>query len=185
MTDLRRSKRRQVVQYAVEMESDAELDHDLATFCESSLDELYRYALRLTGGNQAHAADLVQETYVALVRRMNATGAEPVDVGWLIITCRHRFLDDVRSAGRAQRLLGRLRDAQHSSVDLRADVAVALGKLTVVQRTALVLRHVEGLPVSEVATAIHKSVHATESILRRGRSEFRRIYLNERAKVAE
>ena len=55
----------------------------------------------------------------------------------------------------------------------------------VVERTALVRRHVEGLPVSEVANAIHRSVHATESMPRRGRSDFRRIYLSKQAKVAE
>ena len=41
---------------------------DLDAFCERTLDEVYRYALRLTGGDPARTGDLVEETYSALLR---------------------------------------------------------------------------------------------------------------------
>jgi RNA polymerase sigma-70 factor (ECF subfamily) len=44
------------------------------------------------------------------------------------------------------------------------------------QRAALVLRHLDGYSVPEVAAALGRSVEATESLLARGRRHFRRAY---------
>lgn len=184
LTDYPGDRRRERVQHVVETGS-ARLEHDLARFCETSLDDVYRYAYRLTGGDAALAADLVQDTYVTLVRRMSDPKAEMVDVGWLILTCRHRFLDDVRRATRAKRLLFKLFEPSTFSGIHGTDVGDALGKLNRVQRTAIVLRHIDGLSVGEVAQSIGRSVHATESILRRGLSDLRRIYMNEQMKAAQ
>ena len=52
------------------------------------------------------------------------------------------------------------------------------------QRAAIVFRHVDQMTVDQVAQEIGRSVHATESILRRGRENLRRIYVNEQAKAA-
>ncbi len=43
-------------------------------------------------------------------------------------------------------------------------------------RIALTLRYVDGLPVTEVASVIDRSVHATEALLVRARRAFRRAY---------
>jgi RNA polymerase sigma-70 factor (ECF subfamily) len=52
-----------------------------------------------------------------------------------------------------------------------------LGALTAVpasQRAALSLRYLDDLSVPEVARSLGKSLHATESLLARGRDAFRR-----------
>ena len=157
---------------------------DLAAFCERSLDDVYRYALRLTGGDAARTADLVQETYLALVRRSRERPDDAVDIGWLLVTCRHRFLDDLRRHARAERRLARAWEPAHQDAPAPSGIAEALGRLPTVQRIALILRHVDGLTVAEVATVLRRSEHATESILRSGRDELRRIYRNEEAKEA-
>jgi RNA polymerase sigma-70 factor (ECF subfamily) len=47
------------------------------------------------------------------------------------------------------------------------------------QRTALVLRYLDGLSVAEVAEHVGRSLHATETLLVRARSALRRLYLQE------
>jgi DNA-directed RNA polymerase specialized sigma24 family protein len=44
------------------------------------------------------------------------------------------------------------------------------------QRAALILHHVDGLPVREVAIAMQRSQTAVESLLSRGRERFRMVY---------
>jgi RNA polymerase sigma-70 factor (ECF subfamily) len=46
-------------------------------------------------------------------------------------------------------------------------------------RAALTLRYLDGLPVTEVARHLDRSVHATEALLVRARTAFRRIYQGE------
>jgi RNA polymerase sigma-70 factor (ECF subfamily) len=48
--------------------------------------------------------------------------------------------------------------------------------LSASHRSALVLRHVDGLSVSEVAALLGRSVHATETLLVRARTAFRAKY---------
>ena len=52
----------------------------------------------------------------------------------------------------------------------------ALRSLPTLQRAAIVLRYLDGLSVREVAAAIGKSESATESLLSRGREQFRRAF---------
>ena len=56
-------------------------------------------------------------------------------------------------------------------------VTRALGRLPDMQRAAVVLHHVDGLSVAEVATALDKSTHATESLLARGHDQLRRTLM--------
>lgn len=151
-------------------------DADVMALYERTVDDVYRYASRLTGHHRAATEELVQETYLALVRHVRREPEEPVDVGWLIVTCRHRFLDDLRGSRRRQRRERLAEDATTAAAasprtdDPRLD---AVAVLPSDQRAALVLRYVDDLPVPEVARALGRSVHATESLLARARTAVR------------
>ena len=54
-----------------------------------------------------------------------------------------------------------------------------LGRLGAHHRAALTLRYLDGLPVPEVARHLDRTVHATEALLVRARTAFRRIYEGE------
>jgi len=62
-------------------------------------------------------------------------------------------------------------------------VIAALGSLGADERLALVLRHVDGLSIAEIADFVGKSVAATDSMLRRGRDRLRSYLLRERQEV--
>ena len=150
-------------------------DQDVVELYERTIDAVYRYASRLCGHDRAAAEELVQDTYLQVVHLVRTGSPQVVDTGWLIVTCRSRFLDRLRSQRR--------REAREDAAVRRLPAGVAppessdatdrLGGLPADQRAALVLRYVDDLPVPEVARLLGRSVHATESLLARGRAGLR------------
>jgi RNA polymerase sigma-70 factor (ECF subfamily) len=152
-------------------------DAEVLDFYERTCAEVYRYASRLVGGDRARAEDLVQETYLTLVRQVRAGRTDSVDIGWAIATCRSRFLDQLRRSRQRERTM--LRSFERGAVGLAPETTAtdALARLSDAQRAALVLRYVDDMSVPEVAAAIGRSVHATESLLARARESLRSHYI--------
>lgn len=151
---------------------------DIDELCETSIDEVYRYALRLTGGNAHRTADLVQDTYSALVAHVERHPDVHVGIAWLITCCRHRHLDSLRRRRRRRRNEERAWSPEFSAeVDAGVgDAVLALAQVEEPGRTALVLRHIDGFPNADISSAIGRSVSATDSILRRARAQLAEIY---------
>lgn len=153
---------------------------DLDAFCEQTIDEVYRYALRLTGGDGVRSADLTQETYAALLRHVERRPDEPVGIAWLITCCRHRHLDTLRGSRRRER--NQVRGWERPVLEPpepQDHVIDALSRLKPEERVVLVMKHVDGFGVADIAAEIGKSVAATESVLRRARERLRAHVLNE------
>ena len=147
---------------------------------ERAAPEVYRYAVRLTGGDRALAEDLVQDACVDLVRADRSGGAAELGVGWLIVVVRRRYLDHLRRTDRDTRRVDRATagDELVTAPDWASvhggDALTCLGLLSADQRVALVLRYVDDLPVAEVAESMDRTVAATESLLARARRELAR-----------
>ncbi len=150
-------------------------DEQLRALYERTLVDVHRYASKLCGGDRSATEELVQETYLALVRHARANPTEEIGIGWLMLTCRHRFIDHERSRQRRQHreTVVALQRPVESDAPPDSGVLGALATLPVAQRTALVLRYVDDLPVDDVARVIGKSVRATESLLVRARTALR------------
>jgi RNA polymerase sigma-70 factor, ECF subfamily len=160
-------------------------DADVIALFERSVDDLYRYATRLTGGDRAWAEELVQEVFVQVVRKLRSGNEMTIDEGWLRVACQHRFLDDLKSRNRRVRREHRaegLRTRQLpsdqetlASLHTDRDPASLLAELPAEQRVALVLRYIDDYSVPEIAKRLGKSVRAAESVLARGRVALRRM----------
>ncbi|CAN5820834.1 hypothetical protein BH24ACT6_BH24ACT6_07120 [soil metagenome] len=151
-------------------------DHDGFLACyDATRQEVFRYASRLTGDRQL-AEDLVHDIYVDTLRRARSGELEPIGVGWLCRAVRHRHLDWLRGAERERRRLRLVGTDTSSDDDDESDVATGglLDGLSARERVAVVLRHIDGLPVREVADQLGTTVRATESLLARARSKARR-----------
>jgi RNA polymerase sigma-70 factor (ECF subfamily) len=142
----------------------------LAEVYERTVDEVYRYACRLTGGNQARAEDLTQDAYLALVRELRAGRLDAVSAAWLVACVRNRFIDEVRRDVRGERNLRLVWSEPSEAPDDRLPTMSSIGD---VARAAIVLHHVDGYEVRDVAALIGKSVRATESLLARSRRTLR------------
>lgn len=157
---------------------------DPATFralYEHMLPRVYSFVYHRCGGNVAVAEDVTQEAFLAAVREIHK-GTEVHDPpGWLFGLARHKLYDHFRHEAREERTLRLVWEAEPEEgwTDEGPDpelTLAALGSMPPTQRNALVLRYLEGLSVPEVADVLERSVHATESLLARGRLTFRRAY---------
>ncbi|UOY00098.1 RNA polymerase sigma factor [Blastococcus sp. PRF04-17] len=151
-------------------------DPGLLSLYDRALPEVYGYLLARCG-RRALAEDLTAETFLAAV-----AAAGPVTVPWLIGTARHKLVDHWRRQEREQRSLrlvegdGAVDDPWEVQLDaLRAQQV--LDGLSPQHRAALTLRYLDDLPVPRVAALLGRTIHATEALLVRARTAFRRAYV--------
>ena len=147
----------------------------LLALYDAALPEVYGYLLARCG-DRALAEDLTSEVFLAAV-----TAPDDVGVPWLIGTARHKLVDHWRRRSREERGLHDvgLPDEASDPWDAELDLLLArdvLGRLGPHHRAALVLRHVDDLPVPQGAAHLGRTVHATEALLSRARAAFRHAY---------
>lgn len=163
---------------------------DLSEWFDDALPRLFGYFIVRNGGRVDIAEDLTQETLLAAVRSNNGpTGNAPV-MAWLYGIARHKLIDHYRDQERERHQFGQAIDPESidigpsprlghldlDSIHVRDDIIAALDRLPPRQRGAVVLRYFDGCDVPTAAALLDASVHATESLLARGRIAFRRIY---------
>ena len=146
---------------------------------EQSLPAVYGFLMLRVGGNRSLAEDLTAETFLAAVKEYNADRSEVVTVSWLRTVAKRRLIDHWRRervASDHSKKVTKIRADQPESIEERSVIVEALGHLAEAERVVLVLRHVEGHSVKEIAKTIERSPKATESLLGRARTSFRAAY---------
>ena len=149
-------------------------------FYDEALPHVYGYLARRCGP-AAVAEDLCAETFLAAVDAVRGPAPPAVSVPWAIGVARHKLLDHWRRQARDERrfemLAGSVGDPPEVGFDPAAvDAQLVLDALIPQHRAALTLRYLDDLSVPEVAQLLRRSVHATEALLVRARSAFRRAY---------
>lgn len=145
----------------------------------ATLPVVYGFLSIRVGGNKALAEDLTSETYSAAVVLYKAGRSHEVTISWLRTVARRRLIDHWRRSSVAADNVVSLvpPPANEPSTDeVRAAVTAALGELSEDQRQALVLQHIEGYSVTEVAQLLGRTSKATESLLSRARAAFRHTF---------
>lgn len=156
---------------------------ELRRFFDEAFPLIYSYFFQRCGGSRQVAEDLTQDTFLAAARQLSSRRGPEAPMPWLYGIARHNLIDYYEGQAREERKLELAWDAARSAdeaVDARALSAerarTALARVPAHQRMALALRYLDDLPVRQVAEAIGRTVHATESLLARGRESFRRAY---------
>jgi RNA polymerase sigma-70 factor (ECF subfamily) len=126
-----------------------------AEIVRSRMDAVYRLALAIAG-DDADAADITQDSFVAVWRQLPKLREAARFDAWL-----HRIVvNTARMAARGQRRrrVREIPDGELAAVAATPTTASdgqrladALGLLSVEQRTLLALHHFEGRPIDEVA----------------------------------
>jgi RNA polymerase sigma-70 factor (ECF subfamily) len=159
---------------------------DLLTLYDEALPQVYGYLLSRCG-QASLAEDLTAETFLAAVDAVRRAAPPPLSAPWLIGVARHKLVDHWRRQARERRdlqVIGGRADDQVDPWDNYLDAARVrdtLDRLGAQHRAALTLRYLDGLPVPEVAALLQRTLHATEALLVRARSAFRRAYPDEEA----
>ena len=148
---------------------------------DTALPEVYGYLLARCR-QIALAEDLTSETFLAAVTALGKNPPDVLTTAWLIGIARHKLVDHWRRSERDERGLRALAGEHVDCVDpweRELDALLAkevLARLSGPHRAALTLRYLDGLPVSEVAEHLGRTVHATEALLVRARHAFRTSY---------
>ena len=152
---------------------------DFVELYERTLDDVFSYVFSRVRQRPVAEA-LTQEVFLAGARRAGQGAA--VDLPWLIAVARHKVVDHWRAQERDHRKLEMAQGAEGNGVVMDPKsldpgrAAEVLQALNPTYQIALVLRHVDGIAVSEVAEHLGRSIEATEQILTRARATFRVAY---------
>jgi RNA polymerase sigma-70 factor (ECF subfamily) len=146
--------------------------------------DVHRYISRLTGGDRSLTEDIIQETFIAMLRYQRSHPDVEVGVGWLMTAARNRLIDHIRSQQRDQARIERHSVSQAREVPPIDAAAISdeqarwmLAQLPLYERVALGLHVVDGLSIAEVATRLDRTVEATSSLLARARRHLRSLAL--------
>ncbi|MEU7813369.1 sigma-70 family RNA polymerase sigma factor [Pseudonocardia sp. NPDC049154] len=151
---------------------------DLLALYDSALPEIYGYLLARCG-RRSLAEDLTADVFLAAVAACRS-GTPRVSTAWLVGIARHKLVDHWRSLEIRDRAL-RVLEAPEAEDPWEAELDALLAREVLdaqapQHRAALTLRYLDGLSVPEVAEVLGRTVHATEALLVRARSAFRRSY---------
>lgn len=150
------------------------------------IDALYGYAMTLTR-DKIEAEDLVQETYLRVVRAANQPQPEENLKAWLFVIMRNAWLNNLRHKHHGQRIFefndqtaatGVASDTGNPHVvylrKLERDlVREAIASLPDRYREIVVLRDIEGFSYQEIATVLNCPAGTVMSRLGRARGKLR------------
>ncbi len=140
---------------------------------------LYQFVLRVMGGDELEAEDVVQDTWIRASRNLAGFRWESKLETWLtgigLNLCRNRL----RSSGRWTDLdEGTLRRVEAPAGEARIYLERAIGLLPAGYRTVLVLHDIEGFKHSEIAERLGVSEGTSKSQLWSARRHMRRLLVS-------
>lgn len=142
---------------------------------------MYRFALRMVGGHQADAAEVVQEAFISAWKNLETFEARSSLKTWLFSLTSRRAADLQRKRRPTpvdDDLLAAItpptsRDPLQDVMDreLVAALQVALSELPTQQRAVWLLREVEDMSYDEIATTLAMTPDSVRGQLHRGRQK--------------
>jgi len=157
---------------------------DLCAFFDAAMEAIYPYLWRRCGHDRATAEDLCQEAFVTAVRALQQGDIDFLTLGWMVSVAKSRFIDHCRREARRERHLHLLGSDSVADIDEvvveSAALEKLLGELPAAQRLNVVLHHLDGMSVPEIAVATSASVRAVESSLARARRTLRDLMEGDR-----
>ncbi len=142
---------------------------------------LWRHAYCLIGNREA-AEDVVQETWMAIVKGLSRLDAAGAFAGWAYRIVANKCVDWVRRQDRQRRLSADL--SEHASAGHQEDrgaldradgLRSALARLPGDRRVLLCMRYVEGFGVKQIADILDVLDGTVKSRLYHARQELRRL----------
>jgi RNA polymerase sigma-70 factor (ECF subfamily) len=141
-------------------------------------------------GVQYQAEDLTQEVFLRIYRAAPRFQARAKVSTWIFQIAYHQALTEIGRHKRRQNLNETLYQNREESAEetlsgptkryeLEEEIILALGRLPVNQRAALLLRANEGLSYREIGSVLRVSVQSVESLLFRARTSLKR-YLDKK-----
>lgn len=153
----------------------------LLALYDQALPDVFGYLVRRCP--EPVAEELTSETFLAAVSAVRRGTVEHLTTPWLMTVARNKLVDHWRRQAREERKRHLVSVPELPPDDTDWDDQLDEHRALTVLRTlgahhqaALTLRYLDGLSVPDVADRLGRTVHATEALLVRARSAFRRAY---------
>jgi RNA polymerase sigma-70 factor (ECF subfamily) len=151
---------------------------------EDALPRVYGFVHGRAGGDDSLSEEITAQAFLEAVRARRSFDGRADPVTWICSIARNRLLDHYRRAARDQARHLRLivtdlnagDAAEWDRADQREAVLATLATLPPLERSALMLRYLDGYSVRETSKLIGRSEAATESLLMRARDRVRAAF---------
>lgn len=147
---------------------------------ERHFDAVYRFCVALAGGRHDLAEELTQQVFVTAARRVcHFDSGRATFRAWLIGIAKKRYMT-IRNSEQRRR-----RHEENSAKEISKMVTIesfdlrvyeALARLPSRYHFVLEAKYLKGLTMNEIAAKSGASIEAIESLLRRARAGFARVY---------
>lgn len=159
-------------------------DHAFTDWYATALPRVYGFVYARTGGDSILAEDITAQAFLEAVRARGSFSGRSDPITWICSIARNRLIDHYRSEARDSARHLRLvvteagldEQASWDRLEDRDAVLSSLAGLPPIERTALMLRYLDGYSVRETARLIGRSEPATESLLGRARERVRAAF---------
>lgn len=150
---------------------------------------IYNMVYRMLG-NSEDAADLTQEAFVRIYTRLDTFQLDRSFLAWARAVASNLCIDDLRRRGTPPVSLDEHLESGQQHADLGPGVSpedqlemaedsrrvlAAVQQLPEKQRAVLVLRHIEGLKLEEIAETLRMPLGTVKTMLFRGREAVRKM----------
>lgn len=132
--------------------------------------DVFRFALAWTN-DWAAAEDLAQDAYLRLWRNRTRLDWERPMLAWLIVTTRRLATDRFRTLARRILRAPRRPVVDDAAWDRWLDVRAAMASLSPLERTAIIVTTLEGVPYADAAQMLGTSAGALRAAVSRARDK--------------
>lgn len=150
-------------------------DNAVAILAATRSRSLYAFALTLTCDSE-EAADLVQEAFARVLARKASSDIEKLEP-YLKTTIANVYLDGKRRAQKWSSILptirAGIRDSHQEATDGFTSIEAALGRLSPMQRTCVIMYYLDDRAVGQIANALHCSEGNVKRHLSDGRARIK------------
>ena len=136
-------------------------------YYEAYADMIYRLGFTYMK-NTNDAEDVVQETFLRLVKQTTHFTSEEHVKAWLIVTASNYCKSALKHWWNQRKEIGEVEDRSHYSYE-HDDVLDAVLELPYKYKSAIFLYYYEGYTSEEIATILHKPAGTIRSYLHKGR----------------
>ncbi|MDD5328228.1 MAG: RNA polymerase sigma factor [Phycisphaerae bacterium] len=142
---------------------------------------LWHYAYKVTGSDSA-AWDIAQETWVGIIKGIGKLGDAAIFPGWAFRILNNKCADWLRKCHLQSRLDNELSIQAQNELGVKQNINVnsellytAITKLSLEQRSLLMLRYHEGFDISQIAEILGAPEGTVKSRLHRTLNQLRRM----------
>lgn len=165
-------------------------------FFDENFSRLYRFALTRLSQDPESTREVVQMALTKALRNIHTYRGESALFSWLCVICRNELVDWMRRNARYRETIVLTEDypgirdvvesldapiesnpnKQYQRYEASRLIQVTLDKLPPKYGDALEWKYIEGYSVKEIATRMHLSHEAAQSLLARAKRAFKEIY---------